>query len=182
MKLSWRVLGFDVREGKSDCLESPLPQRMRDQFLLRPEIACPFSVDYHIWPSLFLFHSQMRMIHASAQGLVPAILADGLGLWTNLEFMHLTLFASQAEWNTDLSGIARTTKYDCQRISFKLDFFSETGARPYSRRQRDARLRCGRRRFLERSVQLRIHAIGTGTTPARVVNADQRLWTTPVGK
>jgi hypothetical protein len=67
---------------------------MRDEFLLRPDLKCVCSIDQHIWPSLFVFYPQQRMVHQSAEGLIPAVLAYGSGFWTNLDYMCETLLQS----------------------------------------------------------------------------------------
>ncbi len=51
MKKAWRLLGFDARLTDHD--NEPLPEDMRRQYLLRPEILRPLSVDPHIWPAPF---------------------------------------------------------------------------------------------------------------------------------
>jgi len=89
---TWRLLGFDAREREEDCDKTPIPEAVREEFLLRPELKCPFSVDRHIWPTHFLYHPEIRHLIGQHQ---PALLevsarCEG-GLWLNLERMRQRL-------------------------------------------------------------------------------------------
>jgi hypothetical protein len=55
----WKLLGYDAREAADDPLNLPLPERMRQEFLLRAEILRPLSVDKHIWPSCFAYDRKL---------------------------------------------------------------------------------------------------------------------------
>ena len=88
----WRLLGFDARETEEDCKKTPIPKEVRKEFLLRPEIKCPFSVDAHIWPTHFLYFPQIR--HLIGQRQPPLIETDPDcrgGLWLNLMRMRQRL-------------------------------------------------------------------------------------------
>jgi hypothetical protein len=50
------MLGFDARHTTEDCATNPLPHDMRRQFLLRPEIERPLSIDPMIWRTHFKYH------------------------------------------------------------------------------------------------------------------------------
>jgi hypothetical protein len=86
------MLGFDARQTAEDCATNPLPDDMRQQFLLRPEIECPRSIDKGIWRAHFLYHPQVRHLIAPQQP--PLIVADADcsgGLWLSLERMKRRL-------------------------------------------------------------------------------------------
>jgi hypothetical protein len=51
LAMSWRLLGFDARLAESNGANAPLPEGVRRELLLRPEILRPLSVDSHIWPA-----------------------------------------------------------------------------------------------------------------------------------
>jgi hypothetical protein len=87
------MLGFDARQTAENCATNPLPDDMRQQFLLRPEIECPVSIDKGIWPSHFLYHPQIR--HLTAPQRPPLIEADtecSGGLWLSVEGMKQRLY------------------------------------------------------------------------------------------
>jgi hypothetical protein len=90
--LKWRLLGFDARETDEQCQKMPIPEAIREGFLLRPEVSCPFSVDRHIWPTHFLYHPQI--LHMIRQSFPPLIDTDPDcegGLWLNLAKMRKCL-------------------------------------------------------------------------------------------
>jgi len=44
------TLGFDIRQPLGNCDVSQWTRERREQFLIRPEILCPLSVDSSVWP------------------------------------------------------------------------------------------------------------------------------------
>jgi hypothetical protein len=50
-----RLVGFDIRLPLSEYLDHWWDEDQREQYLLRPEIEWPLSVDGLVWPSLFRF-------------------------------------------------------------------------------------------------------------------------------
>lgn len=50
---AWRLVGFSANETESDGRKTPIPADIREVFLLRPEIELPYSVDEHVWPSVW---------------------------------------------------------------------------------------------------------------------------------
>ena len=87
-----RLLGFDGREDAEDCRKTPIPSAVREEFLLRPEIECPFSVDWHTWPSHFLYYPQIRHLIGPGEPALIETDADCRGgLWLSLERMRRRL-------------------------------------------------------------------------------------------
>lgn len=74
---AWRLVGFDARENELDGRKTPIPIHVRGVFLLRPEIELPYSVDGHVWPSVW--------------GMNEGPQADGNGLWLNLAELRQSL-------------------------------------------------------------------------------------------
>lgn len=74
---SWRLVGFSANEIESDGRKTPIPADIREVFLLRPEIELPYSVDEHVWPSVW--------------GMNDGPQADGHGLWLNLDRLQRSL-------------------------------------------------------------------------------------------
>ena len=56
----WRVVGFDARETELDGRKTPIPIHIHEAFLLRPEIELPYSVDGHVWPSVWTMNDQSQ--------------------------------------------------------------------------------------------------------------------------
>jgi hypothetical protein len=116
-KLRGRVLGFDARYSDEDCSREPLPSDVRQQFLLRPDIQCPLSIDPHIWPTHFLYYPQIR--HLVGPQRSPLIDVDpdcSGGLWLSLERMRrrLSEHARPAVLlAVELFAPAETTVDDC---------------------------------------------------------------------
>jgi hypothetical protein len=85
-----RILGFDFRVGMDDkLLGERWPEQRRSQYLLRPDVVAPLSVDTGVWPSLFDFDSPQS--NATAYP-VPAndnyFHHQGLHLWADLPEMR----------------------------------------------------------------------------------------------
>jgi hypothetical protein len=74
---AWRLVGFDARENDQDGRKTPIPIEVREVILLRPEVELPFSVDGHIWPSVWSMNDQS--------------LDNENGLWLNLARMQQRL-------------------------------------------------------------------------------------------
>jgi hypothetical protein len=53
MKSLSQLVGYDVRRGVSPFLLGLWDDDRRDEFLLRPDVRYPFSVDRFVWPSRF---------------------------------------------------------------------------------------------------------------------------------
>ncbi len=51
--MNTRLVRFDIRLDKDDYVSSLWSAERRAEYLLRPEIAWPFSVDQMVWPSVF---------------------------------------------------------------------------------------------------------------------------------
>src|SRR5713226_10098649 len=91
-----QLLGFDARENEQDCKKNPLPEEVREQLLLRPEIECPFSVDPHIWPSHFLYYPQLRQLIGPREPVLIETDPDCRGgLWLDLARMQHRLHEHQ---------------------------------------------------------------------------------------
>ncbi|SRR6266568_2826018 len=73
----WRLIGFDANETELDGRKTPLRDHVREVFLLRPEIELPYSVDGHVWPSVWGMSDQSR--------------DNENGLWLNLARMQQRL-------------------------------------------------------------------------------------------
>lgn len=73
----WRLVGFDANETELDGRKTPLPDHVREVFLLRPEIELPYSVDGHVWPSVWGMSDQSQ--------------DNENGLWLNLAKMQQRL-------------------------------------------------------------------------------------------
>ncbi|MGA2715537.1 MAG: hypothetical protein ABSG41_20750 [Bryobacteraceae bacterium] len=87
-----RLLGFDARETLEDCAREPLPGDVRNQFLLRPEIQCPLSIDPHIWPTYFLYYPKgWDFLGRPRPPLIDVDPDCGGGLWLSLERMKRRL-------------------------------------------------------------------------------------------
>jgi len=74
---AWRFIGFDARENELDGRKTPIPVQVREAFLLRPEIELPYSVDGHVWPSVWSMSDEPQ--------------TDGSGLWLNLARLQESL-------------------------------------------------------------------------------------------
>jgi hypothetical protein len=57
---AWRLVGFDANETELDGRKTPLRDHVREVFLLRPEIELPYSVDGHVWPSVWGMSDQSQ--------------------------------------------------------------------------------------------------------------------------
>lgn len=95
LRAHWRMLGFDARENAEDCRKAPISSRIREKFLIREEIECPYSVDKHIWPSHFEYFPSA----ARSNGLryLEPLNVDAEckgGLWLNLTNMRRRLSES----------------------------------------------------------------------------------------
>jgi hypothetical protein len=74
---AWHLVGFDARESELAGRKTPIPIDVREVILLRPEIELPFSVDGHIWPSVWGMND-VRQIEEN-------------GLWLNLAKLQQSL-------------------------------------------------------------------------------------------
>jgi hypothetical protein len=74
---AWRLVGFDANETELDGRKTPLRDHVREVFLLRPEIELPYSVDGHVWPSVWGMSDQSQ--------------DNENGLWLNLARMQQQL-------------------------------------------------------------------------------------------
>jgi hypothetical protein len=57
---AWRLVGFDANETELEGRKTPIPTHIRERFLLRPEIELPYSVDGHVWPSVWTMNDQSQ--------------------------------------------------------------------------------------------------------------------------
>jgi len=73
----WHLIGFDANETELDGRKTPLRDHVREVFLLRPEIELPYSVDGHVWPSVWGMSDKSR--------------DNENGLWLNLARMQQRL-------------------------------------------------------------------------------------------
>jgi hypothetical protein len=73
----WRLVGFDANETELEGRKTPIPIDVREVMLLRPEIELPFSVDGHVWPSVWGMNDQSQ--------------DNENGLWLNLARMRQSL-------------------------------------------------------------------------------------------
>lgn len=73
----WRLVGFEANETELDGRKTPIPAHVRETFLLRPEIELPYSVDGHVWPSVWGMNDQSP--------------DNENGLWLNLARMQQCL-------------------------------------------------------------------------------------------
>jgi hypothetical protein len=92
----WRVLGFDGRMGFEQHLTSPMPLDVRREMLLRTEIGSPFSIDRHVWPTVFQYYP--RILQAAGLSDPQLIRTDADctgGLWLNLAKMKSRLSESE---------------------------------------------------------------------------------------
>ncbi len=90
-----RLLGFDGRYTEEECQRLPWDRAISEHFLLRPEIACPLSIDKHIWPSHFQYHvNSLRRLGLTDPSLIEADPDFNGGLWLDLERMKRKLQAS----------------------------------------------------------------------------------------
>lgn len=85
--MRWRLLGFDAREDKEESLSTPVPEAVREQMFLRPEIEFVLSVDRHIWPSVFRYPRPKGFPEIGASLLEVDSDCDGY-LWLGLERMR----------------------------------------------------------------------------------------------
>jgi hypothetical protein len=74
---AWKLLGFDAREDELEGRKTPVPFHVREVFLLRPEIELPYSVDGHVWPSVW--------------GMNDGPQIEENGLWLNLDGLRRSL-------------------------------------------------------------------------------------------
>jgi hypothetical protein len=85
------VLGFDAREGWADPLRL-WPAARRMQYLLRPDIVKPLSVDVMVWPSVFRDPGVEQLHLGDGLGndgiIPPAFVGPCHGLWTDLDEMR----------------------------------------------------------------------------------------------
>jgi hypothetical protein len=58
---AWRLVGFDARETELEGRKTPIPDEVREVFLLRPEIEQLYSIDTHMWPTQFLYYPHIRV-------------------------------------------------------------------------------------------------------------------------
>jgi hypothetical protein len=87
-----RLLGFDARETAEDCTTAPLPHDMRQQFLLRPEIQCPLSIDSGVWPTYFLYYPEVwDLLGRQKPPLIDVDPDCSGGLWLSLNRMKRRL-------------------------------------------------------------------------------------------
>ncbi len=86
------LLGYDLRLGFSGFADAHWDAEKREVFLLRPDIACPASVDPWIWPSVFrylhLYQAPSVAPHQGAIAIEPTGFEHGVTcLWPGLEAM-----------------------------------------------------------------------------------------------
>lgn len=87
-----RLLGFDARDTDQDCVRERLPSAVRQQFLLRPEIECPLSIDPRIWPTRFLYYPEVwDAIGRQRPRLIDVDPDCNGGLWLRFEPMKRRL-------------------------------------------------------------------------------------------
>jgi len=90
------IVGFDIRTCNPATLEMVWGPEERKYFLLRPEIACPISVDTAVTRSIFEFEADAT----SETGLGPIVIEGegahqcALRLWANLRNMKDTAVAA----------------------------------------------------------------------------------------
>ena len=86
------LLGYDLRLGFAGFAEAHWDAEKRAVFLLRPDIACPASVDPMIWPSVFrylhLYPTPPVAPHQGAIAIEPTGFEHGVTcLWPSLDAM-----------------------------------------------------------------------------------------------
>ncbi len=81
-----RLLGFDARYNEADCLRHPYEKEIRENFFLRSDVKRSLSVDVLVWPTHFLYTTEIRDLCVSFEP--PLIEAEPCystgGLWQNL--------------------------------------------------------------------------------------------------
>jgi hypothetical protein len=84
------LLGFDVRVAKEPYVSRRWDRNARAQYLLRPDIEWPLSVDRSVWPSVF-FSNHFRDFRdePATIGVDPEVEGtSGLTSWQHLERMR----------------------------------------------------------------------------------------------
>jgi hypothetical protein len=99
-KMNRYLLGYDVRLGFSGFADAHWNAEKRAVFLLRPDIACPASVDPWIWPSVFrylhLYQMPAAAPHQGAIAIEPTDFEHSVTcLWPSLEDMTVCLAGHQ---------------------------------------------------------------------------------------
>jgi hypothetical protein len=84
-----RLIGFDIRwlskPGFLDFWDEP----RRQQYLIRPEVAYPLSIDRHVWPSRFSLPGLLEPVASVADldGVAGGQHFDTFAFWANLTDM-----------------------------------------------------------------------------------------------
>jgi hypothetical protein len=87
---TWKLLGFDARENELAGRNTPIPPKIREVMLLRPEIESPYSVDRHIWPTQFLYFPHTRT-YTRVPPLIETDKESEYDFWPNLTQMQRSL-------------------------------------------------------------------------------------------
>ena len=92
------VIGFDVRIAKDQYVSRRWDNDARAEFLLRPDVEWPFSVDRSVWPSVFFStHARDFRDSYSTIPVEPDLEGtSGLTSWLDLERMHTHYDAHRA--------------------------------------------------------------------------------------
>jgi hypothetical protein len=107
---AWRFIGFDARESELDGRKAPIPVQVREAFLLRPEVELPYSVDRHVWPSVWSMSDEPQ--------------TDGSGLWLNLARLQESLIGH--ERTAILIGIELLVPNDPPSFGFPYSLIDST--------------------------------------------------------
>jgi hypothetical protein len=84
----WRLLGFDAREHPEYPFTPPIPADVREEFLLRPDVGDPFSVDSHMWPTVFHYSGHLdKLLGPPNRDLLSADPDCDGRLWMSLSRM-----------------------------------------------------------------------------------------------
>jgi hypothetical protein len=83
------LLGFDLRKCGGDYLDGFWLSQYRREYLLRPDVRWPLSVDPLVWPSFFDLTSRPEYRSSDAIGITPTTTVQlGVKLWDDRAAME----------------------------------------------------------------------------------------------
>ena len=125
-----QLLGYDIRVATSTVIEREWNATRREQYLLRPEIFCPVSVDKAVLTSVFEFDVSDTRSSSGKIVLHPADFhQQALGLWRERRDMEQKAISEKGKLGSQLLKVLAITLGEEDRVArnqYWREFFSET--------------------------------------------------------
>jgi hypothetical protein len=103
------TLGFDVRQPLGDCDATQWTRERREQFLIRPEVLCPLSVDRSVWPQPWEPSNEAGPLHlwgsvSQILNTLPEVISGEPGSPIVIEIAVIALEHMYQHWKNVFEG------------------------------------------------------------------------------